>query len=79
MNDKKISVLMSVYNNQDSLERAINGILNQTYDNIELLIMDDCSTDNSAYILDSFSEQKNVKIFKNISNLGLTKSLKIFC
>ncbi len=77
MNDKKISVLMSVYNNQDSLERAINGILNQTYDNIELLIMDDCSTDNSAYILDSFSEQKNVKIFKNISNLGLTKSLNL--
>ena len=77
MNDKKISVLMSVYNNQDSLERAINGILNQTHDNIELLIMDDCSTDNSAYILDSFSEQKNVKIFKNISNLGLTKSLNL--
>ena len=48
MNDTKISVLMSVYNNQDSLERAINGILNQTHDNIELLIMDDCSTDNSG-------------------------------
>ena len=77
MNDTKISVLMSVYNNQDSLERAINGILNQTHDNIELLIMDDCSTDNSGYILDSFSEQKNVKIFKNISNLGLTKSLNL--
>ena len=55
---------MSVYNNQDSLERAINGILNQTYDNIELLIMDDCSTDNSAYILDSFSEQKMLRFLK---------------
>ena len=77
MNDTKISVLMSVYNNQDSLERAINGILNQTHDNIELLIMDDCSTDNSGYILDSFSEQKMLRFFKNISNLGLTKSLNL--
>ena len=47
MINKKISVLMSVYNNQNSLERAINGILNQTYKNIELLIMEDCSTDDS--------------------------------
>lgn len=77
MIDKKISVLMSVYNNQDSLKRAINGILNQTHNNIELLIMDDCSTDNSGNILDSFSEQKNIKIFKNTSNLGLTKSLNL--
>lgn len=77
MIDKKISVLMSVYNNQDSLERAVSGILNQTHNNIELLIMDDCSTDNSRNILDSFSEEKNVKIFKNTSNLGLTKSLNL--
>lgn len=77
MIDKKISVLMSVYNNQNSLERAIFGILNQTYKNIELLIMDDCSTDESSKVLESFSEEKNIKIFKNSSNLGLTKSLNL--
>ena len=68
---------MSVYNNQNSLERAINGILNQTYKNIELLIMEDCSTDDSRKILDSFSKENNIKIFKNSTNLGLTKSLNL--
>ena len=44
---KKISVLMSVFNDEINVESSISGVLNQTYDNFELLIMDDCSTDST--------------------------------
>ena len=46
-----ISVIMSVYNNEDKLEEAIKSILNQTYKNIEFLIVDDKSSDSSLEIL----------------------------
>ena len=42
-----VSVIMSVYNAEDTLEESINSILEQSYKNIEFLIIDDCSTDNS--------------------------------
>ena len=41
-----ISVIMSVYNNEDKLEEAIKSILNQTYKDIEFLIVDDKSSDS---------------------------------
>ena len=40
-NNKKVSVLLSVFNNIDTVEEAIHSILNQSYSNIELLITDD--------------------------------------
>lgn len=76
MQNKLISVIMSVYNNEDTLEKSILSILDQTYKNIEFLITDDGSTDNSYQIINKFKKQdKRVKIFKNTSNIGLTKSL----
>ena len=73
----KLSVIMSVYNSEESLGDSI-GILVQTYENFEFLIMDDGSEDNSPKILDDYAKQDNrIKIFKNSKNLGLTKSLNI--
>ena len=46
---------MSVFNDEINVESAISGVLNQTYDNFELLIMDDCSTDSTKKII------KNIK------------------
>ena len=51
----KISVLMSVFNGEKSIEKSINSILNQSYGNFELLIMNDKSTDNTGQILNSYS------------------------
>ncbi len=71
-----ISVLMSVYNNEDTVGKAIDSILNQNYKNFEFLINDDCSTDATFKIIDSYAKKDiRVKIFKSKENLGLTKSL----
>lgn len=67
---------MSVFNDEINVESAISGVLNQTYDNFELLIMDDCSTDSTKKIIKQYkNKDKRVKIFENSKNIGLTKSL----
>ena len=68
---------MSVYNDQNNLERAIESILGQTYTNFEFLILDDSSTDDSLNIIQKYSKDERVKIHINKQNLGLTKSLNI--
>jgi len=72
-----VSILMSVFNNEKTVGKAIKSILNQTFKNYELLIMDDCSNDNSYNICKEFEDNERVKVFKNNSNIGLTKSLNI--
>ena len=50
MNKNKISVIMSTYNSENTLENAIESIISQKYSNFELFIIDDCSND-STYII----------------------------
>ena len=74
--EKLISVILSTFNSEKTLEDSVKSILDQTYKNIELLIMDDCSEDSTSEILKKIKENhKNVKLFKNETNQGLTKSL----
>lgn len=76
MKNDLISVVMSVFNAQDSLDESISSILNQDYSNIELLLLDDSSTDESYQIMHNFKNlDHRVKIYKNNINLGLTRSL----
>jgi glycosyltransferase involved in cell wall biosynthesis len=72
-----ISVIMSVYNDSKNIRNSIESILNQDFKNFEFLIMDDGSTDESYEIIDIYSKDTRVKVFKNNENLGLTKSLNI--
>tara|TARA_B100002019_G_scaffold285698_1_gene295068 strand:- start:948 stop:1637 length:690 start_codon:yes stop_codon:yes gene_type:complete len=73
-----ISVLMSVLNGEETLERSLKSILVQTYDDFEFLIMDDGSNDGTIDILDHYKNaDSRIKVFKNNENLGLTKSLNI--
>tara|TARA_B100001093_G_C26501043_1_gene873328 strand:+ start:41 stop:775 length:735 start_codon:yes stop_codon:yes gene_type:complete len=67
---------MSTYNREKLLPRAIDSILNQSYTNFELLLCDDCSSDNSIKIINNYIEKNNnIKLIKNEKNIGLTKSL----
>ena len=73
-----ISVIMSVHNGYDCVGVAIESILNQSYDNLEFLIMDDCSEDNTDKILYKYQNLDNrIQVFQNNKKLGLTKSLNI--
>ena len=65
---------MTVYNGEKYLSGAIESILSQTYRNFEFLIIDDCSTDESANIIHSFSDERII-YQKNRTNIGQTKSL----
>lgn len=70
-----VSVIMSNYNTpEEYLRPAIESILNQTYQNFEFIIIDDCSTDDSLSIIESYTDSK-IKIIRNEKNLGITKSL----
>ena len=69
-----VSVIMSVYNASEYLKEAIYSILNQTYANFEFIIINDCSTDDSLYIINSISDERIV-IINNDKNIGLAASL----
>lgn len=73
---KKVSVIMAAFNEEVFIARSINSIINQSYSDWELIIIDDFSHDNTPEIIESFSLKDNrIKIFRNEKNLGLALSL----
>lgn len=74
MDKPLISVLMTLYNHENFVADAINSVLDQTYDNWELLIVNDCSTDNSEKVVQSFND-KRIRYYKNEQNKGTIISL----
>jgi len=75
-NGPLVSVVMPVKNAGYFLAEAINSILNQTYKNLELVVVNDASSDNTGGILSSVTD-KRLKIFNNKACLGVTKSASI--
>ena len=72
----KVSVLMSVYNGTPFLNDAIDSILAQTYADFELVVVDDCSSDDSWNILSHYAEKDaRITLIRNDRNMGLTRSL----
>lgn len=66
-----VSVGMPVYNGGESVLRALNSILNQTYKNIEVILADDASTDNSVELIEEVIKEKhNVTLIKRNVNCG---------
>lgn len=72
----KISIVMPVYNAEKYLRESIESILLQTFKDFEFIIIDDCSTDNSLKIIESYHD-KRIKIIRNRKNLGTSKSRNI--
>ena len=68
---------MTSYNYASYIEEAIKSVINQTYSNWELIIIDDCSKDNSVEIIEKYVKQDSrIKLIINNKNLGLAASLK---
>ena len=76
MSKNLVSVVMSAFNSETTIEKSLVSLLNQTYSEIEILVIDDNSTDNTFEICSDLSKKhENLKIFRNRNNLGLTKNL----
>ena len=71
-NDNLVSVIIPVYNSEKYLEECLDSILNQTYENIEIIAIDDGSEDSSLDILKKYSDK--IRIFPQ-ENQGLASSL----
>lgn len=70
-----VSVICLSYNHSPFVEEALDSVMNQTYTNIELIIADDCSTDNSKKVIDNWlKKHPNILFIPNVINLGNTKT-----
>lgn len=76
MNNPKISVVMTVYNEEKYISETITSVLNQTFQDFELVIIDDNSDDATYAILENICDER-IKIHKNQENLGCAKSSNI--
>lgn len=74
---KKVSILMGIYNCANTLEKAIESILSQTYENWELIMCDDGSKDHTYQIAEAYRMKypQKIKLIQNERNMGLNRTL----
>lgn len=72
MNNKKVSIVIPVYNVENYLTKTIKSCIEQTHKNIEIIIIDDGSKDNSPKIIDNYLNLDNRIIAKHIKNQGVS-------
>ena len=76
--NKKVSIILPVYNGARYVGRSIESVLNQTYKNLELIIVNDGSTDNTEEIIGIYATQdERIRIINNEANQRLPRSLNI--
>jgi len=73
-NDPKVSAIIPCYNGEDFVEDAIRSVLDQTYDILELIVVDDGSTDNSKEVLQKYTDHNKISILFNDENRGIPAS-----
>lgn len=66
-----VSIITPLYNSEKYIEETIQSVINQTYNNWEMIIVDDCSKDNGIKIVERYQKlDKRIKLYKNEKNLG---------
>lgn len=76
MNQPLVSVLLPCYNAEKHLHEAMMSILNQTYTNLEIIAINDCSSDQTGKILSEIADRDSrVKVYTNEENLKLIRTL----
>ena len=71
MHQPLFSVLIANYNNSQFLNECLASIINQSYKNIEIVVVDDASTDNSKEIYRKYAQNEKVRVFFNETNQGV--------
>lgn len=72
--DDLVSIIMPSYNTADFISETIDSVLNQSYKNWELIIVDDCSTDNTDEIIKKYLSDQRIRYLKNEKNSGAAVS-----
>ena len=76
--DRKISVILPVFNGEKRIKTAIESVTSQTYENIQIIIVNDCSQDGTQKIIEKCAKEDNrIEIINNECNQKLPKSLNI--
>jgi glycosyltransferase involved in cell wall biosynthesis len=70
----KITIYIPVYNGADYIQYLIDSVLSQTYQNIFLVISDNCSTDDTVYKVNPYLSDKRVELIKQPFNVGMLKN-----
>ena len=60
-----VSVIIPCFNQESFIEESIESVVSQTYRNIEIICVDDCSTDNSLDLISKYVDLPNFKLIKN--------------
>ncbi|MBQ6197304.1 MAG: glycosyltransferase family 2 protein [Lachnospiraceae bacterium] len=70
-----VSVVMPAFNSEEYIEAAVKSVLTQSLTSIELIVVDDCSTDQTYFILEKLAKLDNrIRLYKNKQNLGVAKT-----
>lgn len=78
MNNKLVSIITPMYNSEKFIEGTINSVLSQTYQEWEMLIIDDCSTDNCPNIVKSYMQDEDrIKYIRTESNQGVSHARNV--
>src|SRR5690606_28917246 len=70
MREPLVTVFMPVYNSEQYIREALESILNQTYQNLDILLVDDGSTDRSVEIIKSYQDTR-IRLIQNEKNMGI--------
>lgn len=76
-NKPLVSICIPNYNNHKFIAYAIDSALNQSYENIEIIVVDNNSTDKSWDTIKSYSKHPNINTYQNMSNVGMEKNFEI--
>ena len=72
----RFTIAISAYNIEQYIERAITSVIEQKYKNFELLIVDDCSEDNTYNIIKKYENIENIRTFKTTENSGTASTTR---
>ncbi len=74
---KLISICLATYNGEKYLQEQMDSLVAQTYENFELIVQDDFSSDNTVNVVESYSDRLDIKLAINKSNLGYIENFEI--